>query len=471
MMIKEDAMSITRELARFAVNLRFEDLPEKVVCQAKLNILNIIGKALAGYKVRLAKPYINLAKNMGGGKEVATLIGDGTKINCAPAAFANSSLATMLDYDDTLHWALVHPGNAAVSAALATGEMVKASGKDLITSVVLGYEIGGRIALAIQPTMERFPKVWGLGNQAYAASPPAGKILGLNEDEMTSALGITGTYAVVPSCWKYLGEDTRPMREVKMAWGWSCMVGVFSALAAKEGLRMLQPSNILEGDAGWYIMHGSDKCDFEKMTEGLGERWDILTTAIKAYPACYLIFGTCDTVKDALQKEKIDPDNIAKITLKSGEWVTQRLSDRAPKGIVDAQFSTQWAIAMMMLGVPPGPEWCVEERLNDPKALEIVQKVELELDPDADRAWLEEGKSINTVEITTKEGKTITGYVDQPKGEPPNPFTPNEIRDTYKRLSAYVLEADQIEKIMGMVDELDKLDDVSRLTALLHPTL
>ena len=461
-------MSITRELANFAVNLKFEDLPENVVTQAKLNILNIIGKALAGYKVSLAETYINLAKGMGGGMGDATLIGDGSKIACAPAAFANSSLATMLDYDDTLHWALVHPGNAAVSAALATGEGVKANGKDFITSIVLGYEIGGRIALAIQPSMERFPKVWGLGNQAYAASPPAGKMLGLDEDQMTSALGITGTYSVVPSCWKYLGDETRPMREVKMAWGWSCMVGVFAALAAKEGLRMLQPSNILDGDTGWHIMHGSDQCEFDKMTEELGERWDILITSIKAYPACYLIFGPCDAVKDALQKETITPADIEKITVRSGEWITERLSDYAPVGVVDAQFSTQWAIAMMILGTPPGPEWCAEENLNDPKALEIASKVNLELDPDADRAWLEDGKSLNTVEITTKDGKKVTGFVDQPKGEYPNQFSPEEIRGTYERLADYVITPQQSEQIMETVDNLENLDDISKLAALLH---
>lgn len=462
-------MSITRDLARFAVNLRYEDLPGEVVAQAKLNTLNIIGKALAGYKVSLAVPYLNLAKGMGAGNGVATLIGDGTKIACAPAAFANSSLATMLDYDDTLHWALVHPGNAAVSAALATGELVKASGKDFIAAIVLGYEIGGRISVAIQPTVERFHQVWGLGNQAYAAAPPAGKVLGLTEDQMTSALGITGTYAVVPSAWKYLGEGTRPMREVKMAWGWSCMVGVFSALAAREGLRMLQSSNILEGDEGWHIMHGSDKCEFGKMTEALGERWDILTTAIKAYSACYLIFGPCDAANQALAKEKVDPDAIEKIVVRGGNWIIDRLSDTNPQGVVDAQFSTQWAMAMVALGIPPGPDWCSEERLRDSKARELCKKVVLELDPDADRAWLEDGKSINTVEIITKDGRKVTGFVDHPKGEQPNPFTPDEIRQTFQRLAAYVLPAQQAVSLMEMVDNLEDVDDISKLTALVYP--
>jgi 2-methylcitrate dehydratase PrpD len=345
--------------------LQFGDLPDEVVAQVKINTLNIIGKALAGYKVSLAVPYINLAKGMGGGNSIATLIGDGTKIACAPAAFLNSSLATMLDYDDTLHWALVHPGNAAVSAALATGEMVNATGKDFITAVVLGYEIGGRIALAIQPTIDRMHKVWGLGNQAFAASPTAGKILGLDEDQMTSTLGITGTYSAVSSAWKYLGEGTRPMREVKMAWGWNCMVGVFSALAAREGLRMLQPSNIFEGDESYYVMWGSDKYESEKMTEDLGTRWDILTTAIKAYSACYLIFGPCDAANKALGQERIDPNNVEKVAVKGGNWIVDRLNDSDPQGIVDAQFSTQWAMAMVVMGIPPGPDWCTEDRLKD----------------------------------------------------------------------------------------------------------
>ena len=462
-------MSITRELARFAVNLKFEDLPAEVVAQVKLNTLNIIGKALAGYKVSLAVPYINLAKGMGGGNTISTLIGDGSKIACAPAAFVNSSLATMLDYDDTLHWALVHPGNASVSAALATGEMVNAGGKDFITAVVLGYEVGGRISLAIQPTVDRMHQVWGLGNQAFAAAPPAGKILGFDEDQMTSTLGITGTYSVVPSAWKYLGEGTRPMREVKMAWGWSCMVGVFSALAAREGIRMLQPSNIFEGDESWYIMHGSDKYESDKMTEGLGTRWDILTTAIKAYSACYLIFGPCDAANKALGQEKIDPETVEKVVVKGGNWIVDRLNDPDPQGIVDAQFSTQWAIAMVVMGLPPGPDWCSEERLKDPKARALCKKVQLELDPDADRAWLEDGKSLNTVELFMKGGKKLTGFVDQPKGEAKNPFTPDEIRATFKRLAAYVLPSGQIEELMQTVDNLENLDDISKLTALVYP--
>lgn len=460
---------VTRALASYAVKATYEDLPEEVVSRAKLNILNILGKALAGYVTSLAKPYINLAKGMGSGRSDSTLIGDGDRIACAPAAFVNSSLATMLDYDDTLYWSLVHPGNASLAAALAVGEIARADGKEFITSVVLGYEIAGRIALAVKPSVERWKRVYGLGYQAFAAVPPAGKLLKLDEDQMTSAFGITGTYATVPSVWKYLGTGSRPMREVKMAWGWNCMVGVFSALAAGEGLRMLQPSNALDGEEGWWIMHGSDQCDFDKMTEGLGERYDILGTAIKPYPTCYWIFSPCDAAKEALRKQKVAPDSIDEIRVKGMAVLADKLSDYEPQGLVDAQFSTQWAIAMMVLGVDPGPEWCSEERLRDPQAIEIAGKVKCEVDPDADRLWLEEGKQIATVEIAMKSGNRVSGYVEYPKGEVANPFTPEEIRQTFRRLASYVLKPKEIERILETVDELETVEDISKLAGMLYP--
>jgi 2-methylcitrate dehydratase PrpD len=461
---------MTRSLANFAVKLRFEDLPKDVVGRVKLNTLNILGKALAGYITCLAPPYIHLGKGMGSGRRDSTLIGDGDKIACAPAAFVNSSLATMLDYDDTLFWSLIHPGNASVAAALAVGEVVQATGKEFITSIVLGYEIAGRIALAVKPTVERWEKVYGLGYQAFAAAPPAGKLLGLNGDQMTSALGITGTYTTVPSVWKYLGRGSRPMREVKMAWGWNCMVGVFSALAAKEGLKMLQPSNVLDGEEGWWIMHGSDQCDFEKMTEELGERYDILKTAIKPYPTCYWIFSPCDAVGEALKKQKIIPERIKEINVKGMSVLRDKLSDVAPKGFVDAQFSTEWAIAMMILGVEPGPEWYSEENLRNPEALDLASKVKYEVDPNADRLWLEEGKQIATVRIATNDGKKeVMGYVEYPKGELANPFTPEEIKDTFRRLASYILDPEHIERIIETVGDLEKVTDISMLARLLHP--
>ncbi len=460
-------MAVTRELAEFASGIQYEDLPDAVVERLKLLTLNIIGKTLAGSKTTLAEKYLALAKTMGGGMPVSSVMTTDTKLSCPAATYVNSSFATALDYDDTLHWALIHPGNAAVSAGLAVGEMQKCSGREFVTAVVLGYEIGGRIALSTQPTVDRFHQVWGLGNQSFTAVPVAGRLLNLDQDQMLSALGITGVYSVVPSAWKYLGPGTRPMREVKMAWGWSAMVGVTSAIAANSGLRMLQSSNIFDGDEGWYILHGADKQEPEKMVEDLGTRWDVLTTAFKAYSACYLIFGVCDAAKLALGERQVAAENISKIVVRGGEWITKRLSDPAPVGPVDAQFSTQWCVSMVVLGLPPGPEWCSDETLANEQAKQLSGKVELDFDPAADEAWLETGKSLNTVSIHLTSGEVLTGSVDEPKGEPGNPFTDDEIRETFTRLAAYCLPQSQIYEVIDVVDNLEALDDIRDLIGLI----
>ncbi|EED34730.1 putative MmgE/Prp family protein [Luminiphilus syltensis NOR5-1B] len=460
-------MNSTGTLAEFAAGIQFKDLPPEVVDRLKLLTLNIVGKAFAGSATSLGAKYLKLGQAMGGGSSDARVIASDITLSCPAATYVNSGYATALDYDDTLHWALIHPGNAAVTSGLAVGSAHNRSGKDFLTALVLGYEVGGRIALAAQPSVERFKDVWGLGNQSFTSAPVVGRLLNLSADQMYSALGITGVYSVVPSAWTYLGPGTRPMREVKMAWGWSAMVGVTGATAASLDLTMQQELSIFDSEEGWHLMHGADKMESEKMTDGLGERWDVLTTAYKAYSACYLIFGVCDAVQVAIGDRSIGPEDVEKVVVSGGEWITKRLSDTSPVGPVDAQFSTEWCVSMIIMQIPPGPEWCSDETMANPVARALTKRVEVAFDEHADAAWLDDGKSLNSVTIVLKNGEELTGAVDEPKGEPGNPITESEVRETFHRLAAYAVDADRAAKIEQVIDRLDTLENISELTELL----
>jgi 2-methylcitrate dehydratase PrpD len=247
---REKDIGVTRTVARYVAKTKYKDLPKEVIEQAKVCTLNILGVALGGYKTKIGRLHMKMAKDFGGGRPESTIIGDGSKVSCPLAAYANGNLAFALDYEDIIRY-IFHPGYISVSSAIAVGEKVKASGKDFITAIVLAYEVGGRIGISMQPTQERGSKVWGEQYTPFGAVVPAGKLLGLNEDQMDIAFGITGTYATVPSVYKYFGivKDTRPMREAKMGWGWMCMAGVFGALSAKEGFR--GGYGILDGEEGF----------------------------------------------------------------------------------------------------------------------------------------------------------------------------------------------------------------------------
>ncbi|NNM00118.1 MAG: hypothetical protein HKO62_05160, partial [Gammaproteobacteria bacterium] len=221
--------TVTRTLAAFAAKHRYEQLPEPVVAFTRTAVLNVLAAAVAGCRTRIGGLHVALAQETGGGRDESTIIGGG-RASATMATYANSNLAFALDYEDVVLYA-IHAGPIVVPAVLAMAERTGASGREVINAIVLGTEIGARIGRGMQPSAERGSQVWGQQYTPFAACVGAGLILGLDTEQMDAAFGITGTYATVPSAYKYFGlvAETRPMREVKLGWGWMAMAGAFGA--------------------------------------------------------------------------------------------------------------------------------------------------------------------------------------------------------------------------------------------------
>ena len=152
--------TVTRQLATFASDLRYQKLPSEAVAAAKIAVLNIVAAALGGAQTRIGRLHTGLAKETGGGIKDATLIGDGTRVSRPMAAYANGGLAFALDYEDVCQY-VIHAGPIVIPAVLAVGESLGASGKAMIAGVVAGYELGTRIGWSMQPTPARGAQVWG----------------------------------------------------------------------------------------------------------------------------------------------------------------------------------------------------------------------------------------------------------------------------------------------------------------------
>jgi 2-methylcitrate dehydratase PrpD len=456
-------MGVTRTLAHYAVNTTYEDLPEEVVQQVKVCTLNILGVVFGGYKTRIGQLHVKMAKDFGGGRPQATIIGDGAKVSCPLAAYANGSLGFALDYEDMIHY-ILHPGYISVAAGLAIGEKVKASGKDFITAITLAYEVGSRIALSMQPTPERGGKVWGEQYTPFCSVVPAGKLLGLDEDRMDIAFGITGTYATVPSAYKYFGivNDTRPMKEVKLGWGWMCMAGVFGALSAKEGFR--GGYGILDGEEGFWIMEGSDRCDFGKMTEGLGTKYYTLEAEFKVHPSIGWVHPVYVAIKQLVEEHDIKPGDIEQVLVRGMQ--TNRVDDYDPAGPVDAMFSLPYTVATTILREKLLPDMYSDEKIKSPEVQSLLKKIKCEQDPEADQLWFDNQWLVFSIEMTLKGRKQIKRRVEWPKEKPP--FGKEEVEKKFRDLASLVVPARQVEEIIHCVDNLESLDNISKLTALLH---
>ena len=210
-------MGVTRELATFVANARYEDLSPAATHAAKTSLLNILGNCIAGNRTHIGALHVEMAKDMGGGRSQATIIGDGSRVSTPVAAFVNGNLGFALDYEDTVKY-VTHPGHITTASGLAVAQLQGSSGRDLILAMALGYEIVARIGLSMQPTPERGKLVFGEQYHPFAAAVTAGKLLGLDAEQLDVAFGVAGTYASVPSAYKYFGvvAETRPIREVKL---------------------------------------------------------------------------------------------------------------------------------------------------------------------------------------------------------------------------------------------------------------
>jgi 2-methylcitrate dehydratase PrpD len=381
----------------------------------------------------------------------------------AAGAYANASLAFVLDYEDMIRY-VAHPGHATVAAALAVGEDLRSSGRDYLAAVAVGYEVCSRIALAVQPTPERGAEVWGEQYHSFAAAATAGRLLELRPEEMEVAFGIAGAYTTVPSAYKYFGpvSETRPMREVKLAWGWNCLAGVTAALAAKRGFE--GGHGVLDGRHGFWIMHGSDRCDFERLVDGLGEEWLIRETEFKIHPSIGINHPAYWATKQLVEEHDLLPDDVARVQVTT-LWA-DRIDDPAPGGEVDAQFSLPYTIAATILREPLGPGLYSREKREDPALRRLLAKIEVLPDAEADRLFFEEQRLRQAVAITLPDGRLLQREIEFPRDKPP--FGKREVEQKLEDLAAGRLDAARRKGVRAAIDRLEHLDDVNEFIALLR---
>jgi 2-methylcitrate dehydratase PrpD len=461
-------MGATEILASYATNLKYEDLPKEVVEQAKRIAMDLIGCIVSGIPLPLGNSIIEQAKEIGGGLTESRILGTDSKVSCVAAAYANGALSDVLDWNDMLF--VGHPATAAVSASFSIGERQKASGKQIIEAIVAAYEVFGRIGISVQPTEERQKALWGMLTWIpFNAAVAAGKILGLNEAQMATAIGAAAAYAPLGACHKYV--ETRS-DVYHYDHGMTSMAGVLAALNADKGL--IGMNTILEGSTGFWVLAGSDQCDFDKLDaliSTLGKDYWILKTLFKRWPANLWVQSYLDLLDDLVKNNKITAEDVAEINYAPSLGM---LSTYRERGAMDAAFSLLYMLAIYILEPEPSTSWYSDENLHSPKVLELVKRVkkregalDAELIHEFRNYW--EGSWMpNQVEVVTKTGERFMGFTTFPKGHPSNPLSYEEMKQKFRYAASKVLGSSRVEEIISMIEKLEDIPDISELTDLLQ---
>lgn len=458
-------MEYTKALAEYAVNLKYEDLPAQVVEQAKMITMHTLGVALASVPTEQGKKAIALAKRMGGAPE-ATVFGDGAKLSCMSAGFANGTMVDALDWGDC-SWT-GHPSASVVPAALAVSESIGASGKDYLTAVVAAYEVYQRIAMAVQPSddWDWLIKGWGLTTwQTFAATVPAAKLLKLDRDKMRQAIGIAGMVSPIVNAKAHVSmSDVKPYQ-----YGLITKEGITAAFLAQSGIDGLY--DVLDGDGGYWVTI-SDQCNWSWFIKGLGKDYLIMETLFKHWPSNMWIQIPLDAIDALYRKHEIPVREIAEIVVSPPFQNRTAYKPQGYMGAKEAEFSIPYNMATYLLDPKPGPNWYTNEKLKDPELLALAGKVKTSGPVQGLLASFKLFRAGSfpevSVKIVLKNGKEFVETVRCPKGHPKNRLSTAEFSDMFRRGASFALSEKKAEAAIETILHLDEVKDVGVLADQIH---
>jgi 2-methylcitrate dehydratase PrpD len=451
-------LSVCEVLSKFVASFNFNNIPADVVQKAKMCILDTLGTALLGSTAKAAKILNKVIKSLKLPPE-GTVIGANYKTSYIQAAYVNCMEAAYLELDDGHRRAGIHPGCIMIPTALATGEYMNASGKEILEAVILGYEVAIRVGLATGMAQFRRridpPATCGI----FGAATVAGKLMKLNEDDLANALAIAGAQSpLAPSIWYY-----EPSMTKSLPFAQACYAGIFSALLAKEGFR--GPLGIFEGKGGFCETTCSpEKYWLDKITYKLGEVWEIRNVYFKFYPSCRWTHSAIDAALEIRKKYGVKSQDITEIIIKTYSTAAQ-LTTVEPLDDTTARLSIPYTTAVAIIYGDVDVDHFNLATLQNPQVLELARKVKAIDEPAFKDLYPEKRPTIVIVRL--KDGSELSSYVEYPFGEPENPPTNEQIQKKFIKLAVKVVGYEKAIEILETVKKIETLGSIDSLTTLL----
>lgn len=434
-------MNGTDHALSFILHTGWNDLPSEVQHQAKRCLLDALGALIAGMETPIGKLIKGVAVEQFAGDE-ATILVSGRRASAAGAALANGFAANALDIDDGYRRIKGHPGVCVLPALLAATERGGGlSGRELLTALVIGYEIGIRAGLIRHATYTTYHSSGSWG--AIAGAAAAGKVLGLDADTLRHALGTAEYHAPIAPMMK--GIDTPSMGKDSVGWG--AMVGVASVLMAQRGFTGVTPLF-------------SDAPDPEWVTS-LGHRYEILNLYFKPYASCRWAQPAIAGALEIAHEHQLSAGDIGRIRVRTFEAAT-RLSREHPCNTEEAQYNLAYPVAAALIDGQLGPQQVLPPRIHDETVLALADRVEAEVAPEYEEAF--PAQALADVVVTTRDNQTLVASGKEAPWEAPDALPADEeLEQKFLWLAGSALDKDQAASINRTIWHLEDLNDARML--------
>ena len=455
------AQGFTEQLVEHVITLPGERVTEEAREATKRLFLDFLAVAVGGRRLAESSSIIleGTRRLAGTSSGPCTIIGEEAGYPAQYAALANGALVHSMDFDDTHQHAYLHPGAPIFASLLALAEAEGKGGFEFLTAAVMGYDVACKVGLVTGPVIiERgFHPTGILG--VFGATAAGARLLGLSQEQALNALGINLSQAAGTQQFLVNGTWTKRLH---------VGLGAHNAIYALTfaGLGFEGSVSPLDGRDGLYhCFAGEDQPALELAVDGLGERFEVQNTAIKPFPCCRMIHGPLDAVTEIQKTQRISPEDVAEVEVALSPAAYRVVADppdvkRTAATVGQGQFSIYFALAAAM--VNGGFSWQSYESLQDPTVREMMPRVTA-LSDDSLRGYH------SRLTIITKDGDRLTREVPFPKGEPENPVSWEDLEPKVWSLAGEPLGAQRLERLISMVRNLESVDDLRELTALLRP--
>ncbi|MBO9357091.1 MmgE/PrpD family protein [Bordetella petrii] len=448
----------TRDLARYAAQLRYEDIPAEAVDRMKTSLLDSIGCCLYGATLPWTQRVQALAEAEQAAP-VASLWGSGRKTSIANAVLVNGTAGHAFELDDIHKESIVHAGSIAVPVALAYAERDgNWNGRDLVTALVAGYEIGTRVGNAA--TMSLFYR--GFHPQGtsgvFVAAASAGKALKLDAGRMQHALGIAGSQA------GGLMAAQEGAMVKRFHAGRAAQSGVYSAELARRDFTGI--TDVLEAGYGGYLSSYSDQPNAARLTDGLGQDWETAKVGYKPHASVTSIHAALDALTHIMRSNDLKAADIASIRAGVSHMTYVHCAwEYKAQGVTAAQMNLYYGLAVIAHDGVAFVDQYDEKRLADPALLDLIRRTEAYEDAEIE-AMGPPFRHAATVTVRTRDGRELTHRILNRRGSPENPISAGDVEYKFRNVAHSCLPADKLDRVVELCRRLDTLSTLDELIAI-----
>lgn len=441
---KPASRPIAEALAHFAAETDHDAIPADVRLRALHHMLDAAGIALASTRFDFAHRVLTGMRGLGGSGEVP-VFGMPASLSPRDAAIVNGVLVHGLDYDDTHIGGVLHPTASIFPAVFSAAAHAGASGRAMVTAYIIGVEAVSRLGAVAKGGFHQvgFHPTGVMG--AFASALAAGRIFGLTPEQLANAQGTALTMA--SGTLEFLADGAWNKR---LNPGWAAAAGITAAVLAREGFNgVTSPYDGRFGVFNAYLGEHAEKCDLGLATEGLGEVWEMMGTAIKPFPACHFTHGCIDAAL-VLSRQIDDVGEIDSVEALVAPETFKTICEpeagkKRPANGYDAQFSTHYLVASALARGRYGLAELEEPALRDAAVLALADKVSYGADPQSPFPKAYSGE----VTVKLRDGRTLRHREHINRGADDRPLSNDEIIGKFRANAELAADGDGIERMLG----------------------